>query len=98
IDLNKIYARAYSFNAEYKHTERVSDVEIVLNSGGSRSMPTKTIRTHSEWIIAFSSLKDMVLFAYPHRTKELKDYQHFIIAQFTALQDTSLHARVINLN
>ncbi|KAF8584364.1 hypothetical protein K439DRAFT_1346282, partial [Ramaria rubella] len=98
IDLDKIYTRAYLLNLEYKHTEKVSDVEIILNMGGSGSSPTKIIRTHGEWIIAFSSLKDAVLFAYPHQARELEDYQCFIVRQFATLQDTALHARVINLN
>ncbi|KAF8589061.1 hypothetical protein K439DRAFT_1280572, partial [Ramaria rubella] len=33
VDLDKIYAGAYSLNAEYKHTKRVGDVDIVLNTG-----------------------------------------------------------------
>ncbi|KAF8591632.1 hypothetical protein K439DRAFT_1656514 [Ramaria rubella] len=87
IDLNKIYTGAYSLNPEYKHTEKVGDIEIVLNMGGSGSSPTKIIRTH-----------DAVLFAYPHRARELDDYQCFIVGQFAALQDTMLHTRVINLD
>ncbi|KAF8587374.1 hypothetical protein K439DRAFT_1250819, partial [Ramaria rubella] len=97
IDLDKIYTRAYLLNLEYKHTKKVGDVEIVLNTGGSGSSPTKIIRTHGEWIIAFSSLKDAVLFTYPHRARELDNYQRFIIGQFAALQDTALQ-RVINLD
>ncbi|KAF8575125.1 hypothetical protein K439DRAFT_1370690, partial [Ramaria rubella] len=98
IDLDKIYTGAYSLNLEYKHTKKVGDVEIVLNTGESGLSPTKIIRTHGEWIIDFSSLKDAVLSAYPHRARELDDYQRFIVGQFAALQDTALHARVINLD
>ncbi|KAF8579935.1 hypothetical protein K439DRAFT_1295164, partial [Ramaria rubella] len=65
VDLDKIYTRVYLLNPEYKHTEKVGDVEIVLNMGGSGSSVTKIIRTHREWIITFSSLKDTVLFTYP---------------------------------
>ncbi|KAF8574502.1 hypothetical protein K439DRAFT_1372247, partial [Ramaria rubella] len=56
------------------------------------------MRTHGEWIIAFSTLKDAILFAYPHHAKVLEDYQCFIIRKFAALQETSLHSHVINLN
>ncbi|KAF8579526.1 hypothetical protein K439DRAFT_1359355, partial [Ramaria rubella] len=66
VNLNKIYTGAYFLNLEYKHTERVRDLEIILNTGGSGSSATKVIWTHREWIIAFLSLKYAILFAYPH--------------------------------
>ncbi|KAF8585603.1 hypothetical protein K439DRAFT_1615876 [Ramaria rubella] len=98
IDLDRVYTRAYSLTAEYKHTEKMGDLEIVVNSGGWGSAATKVVRTHGEWSIAFAKLKDTVLFAYPHRSKEFEDYERFIIRQFAALQETTLHLRVINLD
>ncbi|KAF8573794.1 hypothetical protein K439DRAFT_922854 [Ramaria rubella] len=98
IELDKVYSGTYSLNPDYTHAEKIGDVEIIVNASGSGSMPSKTIRTHGEWSIACVSYKNAILFAYPHRERELDEYSRFIIGQFKALQDTSLHTRVIDLD
>jgi hypothetical protein len=39
-----------------------------------------------------------MLYVYPHRAEELAEYEEFIIGLFAAVQPTTLHYRVINLD
>jgi len=53
---------------------------------------------HGEWAIAFAATKAMVLFTYPHWTREYSEYEKFIMGQFTTFVDISQHIRLILLN
>src|SRR5882724_8026974 len=60
---------------------------------------SKTIQMHTDWLLAFEIAKEAILFAYPHRTKELNSYRKFIIGQFATFGgDSNLHFHVVNLD
>jgi hypothetical protein len=67
-----------------------------MHAGGNK--PTKTIKLHGEWTIAFEAAQTAILFVYPHRGTELFKYEKFIKSQFAALDDPSMHFRVLNLD
>ena len=72
-----------------RHTQSLGDFEFVVNSG-SDPKPNKTCN-HGEWAITFAATKAAFLFAYPHWTKELVEYEKFIVGQFAAILDMSQH-------
>ncbi|KAF8580192.1 hypothetical protein K439DRAFT_1357684, partial [Ramaria rubella] len=98
IDLDKVHSGYHMLEPNYKHTQSISELDIVLNAGSGRGKATKTIRTHGEWSITHAIMEHATLFAYPHRANELSDYKDFIIGLFTSMDDMSCHYRVINLN
>jgi len=40
----------------------------------------KTICSHGEWTITYTSAKNAILFAYLHRAQELHDYEKYLFA------------------
>ncbi len=64
-----------------------------LNSHGAL-VPAK-LETSSDWITAWFSVAAAVAYAFPHRQKELKDYELHVLELFTAVHE-SLQHRVIN--
>src|SRR5882724_5713980 len=70
-----------------------------LNNSSGPSHSSKTIRMHSDWLLAFETTKEAILFTCPHRTKELNSYRKFIIGQFSAFSSNSnLHFHIFNLD
>ncbi|KAF8577706.1 hypothetical protein K439DRAFT_1364045, partial [Ramaria rubella] len=98
IDLDKVHSGYHTLEPDYKHTQSIGELNIVLNSRSSGAKATKTVRMHGEWSIAYGIVKRATLFTYPHRANELSDYKDFIIGLFASVDDVLCHYKVINLN
>jgi hypothetical protein len=59
---------------------------------------TRPICTHGKWAIAFTAVKQAILFAYPQFSAELESYEQFIIGQFATIQDPAHHSHILNLD
>ena len=59
--------------------------------------PTKTVRNHRDWLIAYSVFQGAMQFIYPHRESELIQYSEYVTADF-ASADAGGQNQVLNLN
>ena len=67
VDLNVIISGIHSTITDNWVTETFRDIEFCFR----HSKPTKTIRNHGDWLIAYSMFQHTMLFIYPHRESEL---------------------------
>jgi len=58
----------------------------------------KEIQIYGEWTIAYTRYMHAVLFMYPHRLKELEDYQEYMVSQFGAFPDICDQYKVIDFD
>ena len=97
VDLNKVFSGYYSLDSESKQTETIGNVDIVIRDNSATTKLVRTVASHGDWFISFSTYGEAVLFLYPHRKKELAEYQRFIAGQFAAITVPE-HHRVIDLD
>lgn len=92
VNLDLVLSAIYSTTPVTDNTERIGTLEFRV--GGS-SEPTKTVRTHGEWIIAWNAAVQGTIFCFPHRAAELRSYGESITRMFMALAPSS-HPRIFN--
>ena len=97
IDLDKVYSSFYALSTDYHSSKMISDFNISFSDGSNNSKPTKTIRMNGDWGTACMHTKWAILFAYPHCSNKLDEYEEYIIGQFARVE-MSQHLRVLNLN
>ncbi len=78
VDFDVLLTGRYSSKPNDKHVESVGDVEL---SYGSLD-PVKKVSTFGQWIIAFEIFEAALVFAFPHRVKEVAAYRRHIYGQF----------------
>ncbi|KIJ24419.1 hypothetical protein M422DRAFT_274810 [Sphaerobolus stellatus SS14] len=97
VDLDKIHAQRDSLEGESEYIQTIGGMEFRVRDCGSIGKPSKTIKSHSDWIIAFQSAKAAILFVYPGRKEEFEAYETFMAGQFAAVRPEE-HHRVIALD
>ncbi|KIJ34232.1 hypothetical protein M422DRAFT_79747, partial [Sphaerobolus stellatus SS14] len=97
VDPDKVFSGRYSLEANSEFTQSIGHIDLCIQGSGNAGKPVKEVRTHSEWTVAFHSVKSMVLFLYPNRKEQFAAYESFIIGQFTATKPDA-HCRVIALD
>ena len=97
VDLDRVFTGYYSIDSDNCHTQSLGNIKFVVN-GGSSTKPNKTIKNHGEWAIAFAATRATILFAYLHRSRELSEYERYIVGQFAAILDVTQHPHIIALN
>lgn len=91
-DLDKIFTALTTVESNTKQTFKLGELEL---SSADVFKVTKHIRTHGDWISAWTRYQEAVKFLYPCRFRELTDYQLYISRLFTAVGD-SRNWQVIN--
>lgn len=87
VDFGKVYQHIYASDGEQRGTiGKLGDYEFILDKP---SKSNRQITTHSEWSIAFKSWFNAVTFAYPHRKRELGEFETHIVGLFTTLPGAS---------
>jgi len=97
VDFDKILTSYYALESEYKDTQTFGNLDISLNTSGS-SKSSKEIRVYGEWTIAYTRYTRAIIFVYPHRVRELDDYQEYMAGQFGAYPDFADQYKIINLD
>lgn len=92
INLDILLSGLYSTGAEEK-LEKIGEIEFKFGS----HTPTRCVKTHGEWTIAWAKAVRGILFAFPHRAGELAVYGEYITRLFTAVVP-SAHSRVIEFD
>ena len=70
IDLDKILSAEYSVVGDHRGTIKLGQYELV----SAPTKPSRHIKTHGEWTIAWGKYQLAVVFAFPHRSRELQQY------------------------
>lgn len=90
VDFDVLLTGRYSSKPDEKHVESVGDVEL---SYGSLD-PVKKVSNFGQWIVAFEIFEAALIFAFPHRVKEVATYRRHIYGQFET-HDPIFAGRVI---
>ena len=90
IDLDHILAGLYSVSHNERWTEWFGEIELVTGP----AKPVRVVDSHGKWVIAWDQAVDATVFAFPHRSSELRDYGRYISQLFASFPE-SLHLRVI---
>ncbi|KAJ3506134.1 hypothetical protein NLJ89_g7034 [Agrocybe chaxingu] len=93
VDLDHVLSGVYSIDSDSRKRERLGSLEVIVGGGN----PLRTIRTHSDWVIAWDVFVQAVLYVFPHRSNELTAYGKFIRQLFTSVP-VERHARVIQFD
>ena len=94
VDFDKLNGAHFSaVNEEEGHAATIGEYTIRLKS----KAVTKSVTTSTDWLYCYETYERAVIWAYPHRKKELRTYY----AQFHQLfrsYATNAHIRLINLD
>jgi len=81
----------YSTEPNIDNVEELGSLSIKLGA----AKPTKTVKTHGEWTIAWGAATDAIVFCFPHRDRELRQYGTIVSRLFAAIS-ANAHPRIIN--
>lgn len=84
-DLDKIFTALTTVESNAKQTFKLGELEL---SSTDVFKVTKHVRTHGDWVSAWTRYQEAVKFLYPCRARELTDYQLYISRLFTAVGDS----------
>jgi len=98
VDFDKILTGYYALESDHRETQTIGGLDISINTGGSSGKPVKEICIYGEWTIAYARYTRAVLFVYPHRSRELEEYQEYMAGQFAAYPDVSDQYKIINFD
>ena len=93
VDLNIIISVIHLTVTDNRATQTFRDFEFRFG----HLKPTKTVRNHRDWLIAYSMFQRMMWFIYPHRESELIQYSEYITTYF-ASADAGGQNHVLNLD
>nr|VWO96574.1 N/A [Ganoderma boninense] len=91
VDLDHVFSGQYLFGKDEKHTEKFGPLELSYRT----IMPSKTIKSVGDWVIAWQRTTVAVLYAFPHRKLELERYYKHIFSLFGAIHP-DYHHRVLD--
>jgi hypothetical protein len=92
VDLDHVFSNIYTVSHNSNNIiELGKSVELLHGS----STPTKVVKTHGDWVIAWDCLVDATLFMFKHRRSELQSYGKHIQQLFASLP-SQFHGRAIN--
>lgn len=83
VDLDHIFSAIFSVDGDSKDTFLLGDVELSTKS----SKPSKKIKQQGDWIASWSRYEDAVVYVYPHRARELREYSSYINDLFVGIRD-----------
>src|SRR5882724_8246422 len=98
VDFDKILTGYYALESDHRETQSFGNLDISLNTGGSSGKMSKEIRIYGEWSIAYARYTRAVVFVYPHRNRELEDYEEYLAGQFAAYPDIADQFKIINFD
>ncbi|KAJ6611519.1 hypothetical protein B0H10DRAFT_1953048 [Mycena sp. CBHHK59/15] len=94
VNLDKVITSHYSVSHDKQHAETIGNgVQILFGS----SETTKSIRTQSDWIAAWTKAAEATVFVFPHRRRELDQYRSYIMDTFISCSE-NVHEHVILLD
>ncbi|KAI3998268.1 hypothetical protein K525DRAFT_275390 [Schizophyllum commune Loenen D] len=92
-DFDRVINGIYTVNVSQRAVQRIGDLELSLG----HVAPTKTVKDHSDWVIAWNAVRRATVFVFPHLKEDLDAYAEHILGFFSAFPGNSAyHLRVIN--
>ncbi|KAJ6616972.1 hypothetical protein B0H10DRAFT_1948661 [Mycena sp. CBHHK59/15] len=90
-NLDKVITSHYSISHDKQRAETIGNrVQILFGS----SKTTKSIRTQSDWIAAWTKAAKATVFVFPHRRRELDKYPSHIMDTFISCSE-NVHERIL---
>lgn len=91
VELDKIFASIHSIKSEPKQILKFGELEL------EAAVPRieRHITQHGEWTVAWGRYEKAVVYLYPHRLSELREYFEYVTGLFTSV-DRGREWRVIN--
>lgn len=82
VDFDKIYSSVLSVSSEPKQTLKFGELEL------EAAVPRveRHIMHHGNWAVAWARYEKAVVYAYPHRLDELREYSEYISGLFTSVE------------
>lgn len=93
VDLDKIFSSMYSLDGDGPEKFKIGELELISKS----AKLNKKISEHGDWTLTWVLYQQAVLFLYPHRDGELREYYTFVNGLFASLPSTERH-RAINFD
>ncbi|KLO04393.1 hypothetical protein SCHPADRAFT_947726 [Schizopora paradoxa] len=93
VDLDKVLSAINSRSIDNKFKQSIGDKMVIEFVGETKA--TKKVKTHTDWISAFSKTKSAILFLFGHRREELDKYSDYIKNMFRSISPKS-HRAVIH--
>ncbi|KAH7904310.1 hypothetical protein BJ138DRAFT_974409, partial [Hygrophoropsis aurantiaca] len=93
VNMDAVFSGFYSAQPDNKIKETVGDFEIMFG----RPEVSKSIKTGSDWNIAWGYTEDAYRFLFPHRSSELSRYRTYISQTFSTATP-EFHFRVITFD
>ncbi|KAL1695675.1 hypothetical protein GGG16DRAFT_35801, partial [Schizophyllum commune] len=95
VNLDTVVTSEYSLSIDFKTTEKIGDFEVSLTTGSSAATPSKVVKSHSDYLIAWDRTVEAYEYIFEHRHHELQGYTRHILQLFKSFPE-ELHSRVIN--
>ncbi|KAL1698141.1 hypothetical protein EV121DRAFT_297514 [Schizophyllum commune] len=95
VNLDIVVSSEHSIEIDVKTSEKVGDFELVFTPSSSSATPSKVVKSHSDYIIAWDRTVAAYEFIFEHRHDKLRDYTRHIFQLFKSFPK-ELHRRVIN--
>ncbi|PPQ87163.1 hypothetical protein CVT26_014638 [Gymnopilus dilepis] len=93
VDFDHVFSGVYSVSADSRSRERFGSLEVITGT----STPARTVKSHSDFVIAWERYNEACLFVFPHRQSELEAYGRFVKQLFTSIP-AEQHSRVIHFD
>lgn len=93
VDFDVVFSGIHSTVSDNRATESFGDFEFRFG----HTKPSKVVKNHGDWLIAFSSFQRAMRFIFPHREAELIRYSEYISSYFASI-DAAAHFRVLDLD
>ncbi|KZW01959.1 hypothetical protein EXIGLDRAFT_760192, partial [Exidia glandulosa HHB12029] len=91
VNFDNVFSNLYGSLGDEKRTQLNSELELVQK--GTSSSATRKVASFGEWHAAFNPYRNAVEYAFPHRSRELRDYGRYVEGLFIALGDSATAQR-----
>ncbi|KAL1697918.1 hypothetical protein EV121DRAFT_284893 [Schizophyllum commune] len=93
VDFDCVSSSIHSVAINTRTVQRLGELELSFG----HATPTKTVKDHGEWVIAWNAFRRAAVFVFPHLAEELDAYAQHILGFFRAFPSHGdYHQRVIN--
>jgi hypothetical protein len=91
VDLDHVLSGLFMITQITRRAEWIRDLEI----GFGTAAPTKSVKTHGDWVSAWQPTVEATGYMFPHRESKLRAYGKHILQLFAA-SPVELHPNIIN--
>jgi hypothetical protein len=87
ISLDIIFSNLHHIAPPKENVGRISGTEIALG----KTDPARKVQTSGDWTVSWHAASKAVVFAFPHRSEELREWGDYMASEFSAKQVSAHH-------